>query len=85
MWLPENDEYVGKVVEFLGGGKVKVEKKDGLCTICRITGRLKAKQIQIEHNDHVLIRPWDFEPEKGDIVWRYKHTELGVLQKRGLI
>jgi len=85
MRIPKNDEYVGKIVEFLGGGKVKIEKKDGTCIICRIVGRIRAKKIQIRMNDYVLIKPWSIEPDKGDIIWRYIQADFGILQRNNLI
>ena len=85
MRLPESGEFVGQVVEFLGGSRVKVEKKNGVKILARITRKIKTKRIKIEKDDYVLISPWEIEPEKGDIVWRYKKTDISYLKHKGFI
>ncbi|AJB42732.1 Translation initiation factor 1A [Thermofilum adornatum 1505] len=35
--------------------------------------------------DVVLVAPWDFQPERGDIIYRYTSNELQKLEKKGLL
>jgi translation initiation factor 1A len=33
----------------------------------------------------VILRPWDFQDEKADIVWRYTKTQAQWLSRKGII
>ncbi|TDA35632.1 translation initiation factor IF-1A, partial [Candidatus Nezhaarchaeota archaeon WYZ-LMO7] len=35
--------------------------------------------------DFVLVAPWDFQPGRGDLLWRYTKDEVEELKRRGLV
>lgn len=68
--MPQQGEFLGRVMELRGGDQVMVKCADGEVRICRIRGKLK-RRMWIRENDIVLISPWDFDNRKADILWRY--------------
>jgi len=39
----------------------------------------------IRENDIVLVSPWDFDPKRADIVWRYIKDHADWLQNNGYL
>ena len=39
----------------------------------------------VRENDIVIIKLWDFQLTKADIIWRYTGTQAEYLRKRGLL
>lgn len=68
--LPEQGEFLGRVIKLLGGDHLLVKCTDGETRRCRIRGKMK-RRMWIRDNDIVLVSPWDFDNTKADIVWRY--------------
>jgi translation initiation factor 1A len=52
--------------------------------MARIPGKMK-KRRWIRTGDLLVVKPWDFQDEKADVIRRYKRTESNNLSKRGLI
>ncbi|MEM4261369.1 MAG: translation initiation factor eIF-1A [Candidatus Diapherotrites archaeon] len=80
----ENLEMFGMVVQLHGSNQVKILCEDGLERICRIPGRMK-KKTWLRERDIVIIKLWDFQPSKADVVWRYLGTHVEHLKKKGLL
>jgi len=81
--MPDEDEVFAEVVEMLGANRVPRalcgrEKKSGP----RIPGRMQ-KRVWIREDDIVLVEPWDWQDEKGDIAWRYEKSEAEQLREEG--
>jgi translation initiation factor 1A len=70
--------------QLLGASHIKVMCSDGKSRMARIPGKLR-KRMWIKEGDLVIIKPWDFQDDKSDVVWRYTKTEAGQLSRRGLI
>ncbi|MEM2535067.1 MAG: hypothetical protein QXD12_04600, partial [Candidatus Nezhaarchaeales archaeon] len=51
---------------------------------CRIPGKLR-KRLWFKEGDFVLVAPWDFQPGRGDLLWRYTKDEVEELKRRGLV
>lgn len=83
-YLPDDDELFGEVREMLGNNRVSVKCKDGEERMCRIPGRMR-KRVWIRDDDIVVVSPWDFQDEKGDIEYRYESTEVDELHEHGII
>ena len=82
--MPENDEVFAVVEEMLGANRVRVRCMDGVERTARIPGKMQ-KRIWIRENDVVLVDPWDWQDEKGDITWRYEKQDADRLRQNGHI
>lgn len=80
----EDTEVYGVVIDMLGASRVLVRCMDGEERTCRIPGRMKNK-VWIREDDIVIVEPWDFQDEKGDIVHRYENNMVEILEEEGLI
>ncbi len=70
--------------QLLGASRIKVMCGDGKSRIARIPGKLK-KRMWIREGDLVIVKPWEFQNDKCDVVWRYTKTQATHLSKRKLI
>lgn len=85
MTLPTENDVLGVAVKLLGYDRVKVKCQDGHERLCRIRGKMK-RRVWIREGDIVLVSPWDFQSDKrGDIIWRYKHSQAEWLRKKGYL
>ncbi|OYR38031.1 translation initiation factor eIF-1A [Halorubrum sp. Ib24] len=80
--MPDEDEVFAEVVEMLGANRVRVRCADGKERTARIPGRMQ-KRVWIREDDIVLVEPWDWQDEKGDIAWRYEKSEAEQLREEG--
>jgi translation initiation factor 1A len=79
-----NREVLGIVQKMLGGRRVTVQCLDGVERMGRIPGRLKRRQW-VNVGDVVIIVPWDFQDEKGEVIYRYKRPQVEWLRKKGYL
>ena len=86
MKLPNkrNGEIFGVADQLLGASKIKVLCADGKSRLGRIPGKLK-KRMWIREGDLVIIKPWEFQNEKSDIIWRYTKTQASYLSRKRMI
>lgn len=75
---PVEGEVICVVKKMLGAEHIVVLCTDGKQRTVRIPGRMR-KKVWIKEGDVVLVAPWDFQPDKGDIVYRYMHDEIRKL------
>jgi translation initiation factor 1A len=80
--MPEGDEVFAEVTEMLGANRVEVRCADGTERTARIPGRMQ-KRVWIREGDVVLVDPWDWQDEKGDVAWRYEKAEADRLREEG--
>ena len=80
--MPEEDEVFAEVTEMLGANRVEVRCADGVERTARIPGRMQ-KRVWIREGDVVLVDPWDWQDEKGDITCRYEQSEAERLRDEG--
>lgn len=81
--LPRGKEILGVLESRLGASRCDVRCLDGKTRNCRIPGRLKRK-LWVRTGDIVLVEPWEFGgDEKGDIIYKYRPTQVTWLQKNG--
>ena len=82
MCVPNESDY-GQVKSLLGDKRAMVLcLSNGKDILCRIAGSIHQ---WIQREDIVLIGLRDFEPGKGDIIWRYTPNEARKLVKSGAI
>ncbi|MGM5482195.1 MAG: translation initiation factor eIF-1A [Nanobdellota archaeon] len=83
--LPRGTEVFGIVMQRLGGSRMSIRCSDSKSRICRIPGRLRRK-LWVREGDLVLVKPWEFGgDDKGDIVFKYRPTQVHFLRKKGYL
>lgn len=80
----KNNEMFAIADRLMGGSRVYVICADGKSRLARIPGRIKRKQ-RIRAGDLVIIKPWDVQDDRADIIFRYKKTQATILSKRNLL
>jgi translation initiation factor 1A len=78
---PEPGQLLGVVTQMLGYDRLMVKCQDGVDRICRIRGKMK-RRVWIKVGDTVLVAPWDFQKNRGDILWRYTAAQASALQSQ---
>lgn len=81
---PSLREMFGIADQLLGASKMIVMCEDGKSRMGRIRGKMK-RRMWIKPGDLVIVRPWDFQDDKADVVFRYIRTQSSNLSRRGLI
>lgn len=82
--LPRNEEIIGIVEERHGGNKMKISCLDGKERNCRVPGRLK-RALWLRPNDVVLIQPWELDKDKGDVIFKYRSSQIEWLKRHGYL
>ena len=84
--LPKKDELemFGIVIQLMGGNQIKILCADGVERMCRIPGKMR-KRTWMRERDVVIVRLWDFQPIKADVVWRYIGFQVEHLKKKGFL
>ncbi|PIN81912.1 translation initiation factor IF-1A [Candidatus Woesearchaeota archaeon CG10_big_fil_rev_8_21_14_0_10_30_7] len=82
--LPRGNQVIGVCDQRVGGSRMKVRCMDGITRICRIPGRLK-RTLWVREGDILLIEPWELSKEKGDVIYKYKPIQVGILKNKGLL
>jgi translation initiation factor 1A len=80
----KDGEILGIADQLLGASRIKVMCEDGKSRIGRIPGKMK-KRMWIRAGDLVILRAWEFQDDKADILHRYTKTESTYLSRRGVI
>lgn len=68
----------------MGGSRINVVCQDKKSRMGRIPGRMKRKQ-RVRAGDLVIVKPWDIQDDKADIVFRYTRTQSIILSRRKLL
>lgn len=82
--LPRGKEVIGIVEQRYGGNKMKVECLDGKTRNCRVPGRLRRK-LWLRPNDVVIIEPWELDNSRGDVIFKYKKSQIMWLKKNNYL
>lgn len=70
--------------QLLGASRIKVMCADGKSRLGRIPGKLR-KRMWIREGDLLIVKPWEFQSEKANILYRYTKTQSTYLSRRGKI
>ena len=81
---PQGREVIGLTEQRLGGSRMRVRCLDGKTRICRIPGRLK-RSLWIREGDILLVEPWEYDNDKGDVIFKYKPNQIEWLKKKGYL
>ena len=80
--LPKGKEVFGIIEERHGGNKMKVSCLDGKERNCRVPGR-KRRGLWLREGDAIIIEPWEFDDEKGDVLFKYTPIAVTKLKAMG--
>ena len=82
--LPKGKEVLGIIEQRVGAGRMLVRCVDGKTRNCRVPGRLKRK-LWLREGDIVIVEPWEFEDDKGDVLFKYNPTQTQWLRRKGYL
>jgi len=68
----------------MGGSRINVICADGKSRMARIPGRMKRRE-RVRAGDLVIIKPWEIQDDKADVVFRYRQTQARILSRRRLL
>lgn len=77
-------EMFGIADQLVGGSRIKVNCEDGRARLGRIPGKMK-RRMWIRNGDLLIVKPWEFQNDKCDILYRYFRTQAVHLSKKNLI
>ena len=80
--LPRGKEILGTIEQRYGGNKMMVNCLDGKSRNCRVPGRLK-RALWLRPGDVVIIEPWEFDENRGDVLFKYRKNQVEWLKKNG--
>ena len=43
------------------------------------------RKLWVREDDIVLVEPWEYDNDKGDIIFKYRQTEIVWLKNKGYI
>ena len=81
----ENGEMFAVVDRMLGGSRMNVVCDDGNSRMARIPGSKRKRIKRLRTGDLLIIKPWDIQNEKADIVLQYRPYQAKLLSQRHLI
>ena len=79
----ESEEYA-QLIKILGDGRFQCKCADGVERIAHVRGKMR-KRTWLANGDIILVSLREFEPEKCDVVEKYKEKEIAKLKKSGEI
>ena len=84
MILPRGNDVLGIVNKILGQRRLFVMCQDGLKRLCRLRGKMRRRH-RVREGDIVLVSPWDFQHEKGDVLFRYTRNQVYWMRQKGIL
>ncbi|MFH1500583.1 MAG: translation initiation factor eIF-1A [archaeon] len=81
---PRGREVLGIVEQRFGGMKMLIKCLDGKARNCRVPGRFK-RRLWVREGNVVLIEPWEFDDNRGDIIFNYNPAAVEWLKKKGYL
>ncbi len=82
--LPKEGEILGIVEQLLGHARMRVRCFDGVTRLCRVPGKY-LRRLWIRTGDVVLVKPWEIEKDRGDIIYKYSKTQVEWLSRKGYL
>ena len=80
----QNKEMFAIAEQLMGGSRINAVCDDGKSRMARIPGKMK-RRARVRAGDLLIIKPWDIQNEKADIVYRYNRTQANTLSRRKLL
>jgi len=82
--MPQGKEVIGIIAQRVGGSRMLVSCMDGKTRNCRVPGR-KRRELWLREGDSIIIEPWEFDDEKGDVLFKYSKAAVEKLKRDGLL
>jgi len=82
--LPKDDEVIGVIDQRVGGSRMMIRCVDGKSRNCKVPGRLRRK-LWLREGDTVIVRPWDFDDEKAEVLYKYYPSQVNWLKRKGYL
>ena len=82
--IPRGKEVLGVLDQRVGASRMIVRCLDGKSRNCRVPGRLRRK-LWLREGDIVIVEPWEFDNEKGDVIFKYNPAAIEWLRRRGYL
>lgn len=82
--LPKKEEVLGVIIQRVGGGRMMIKCMDGKTRNCTVPGRLRRK-LWLREEDVVIVKPWEFDDEKGDVLYKYYPSQVQWLKRKGYL
>jgi translation initiation factor 1A len=80
--LPNDKEVIGIIAQRCGGSRMLVSCMDGKTRNCRVPGR-KRRGLWLREGDAIIIEPWEFDDDKGDVLFKYTPNQVEKLKQMG--
>jgi len=82
--LPRGKEVLGIIDQRVGASRMLVRCLDGKSRNCRVPGRLRRK-LWLREGDIVIVEPWEFDNEKGDVIFKYNPSAIEWLRRKDFL
>jgi translation initiation factor 1A len=82
--LPRENQVLGIIEQRVGASRMLVRCLDGKTRNCRVPGRLR-RRLWLREGNVVLVEPWEFDNEKGNVVFKYNPTAVSWLKRKGYL
>jgi translation initiation factor 1A len=82
--LPRENQVLGVIEQRVGASRMLVRCLDGKTRNCRVPGRLR-RRLWLREGNIVLVEPWEFDNEKGNVVFKYNPTAVSWLKRKGYL
>jgi len=82
--LPREKEVLGILDQRVGASRMIVRCLDGKSRNCRVPGRLR-RRLWLREGDVILVLPWEFDNEKGDVIFKYNPSQIAWLKRKGYL
>lgn len=81
--LPKKDknELFAVVEKRLGGSRMNITCGDGKSRLARIPGGKRRKLKRIRTGDLLIVKPWDIQDEKADVLFSYRKNQAKFLSR----
>lgn len=80
--LPQGREVIGIITQRCGASRMMVSCMDGKTRNCRVPGR-KRRGLWLREGDTIIIEPWEFDDDKGDVLFKYTPNAAIKLKSMG--
>jgi len=80
--LPKGREVIGIITQRVGGSRMLVSCMDGKTRNCRVPGRNR-RGLWLREGDVILVEPWEFDDDKGDVIFKYTPAAIERLKSMG--
>jgi len=82
--LPKGREVIGIIAQRYGASRMAVSCMDGKTRNCRVPGRNR-RGLWLRESDVIIIEPWEFDDDKGDVLFKYTLNQIEKLKQMGKI